>query len=614
MAISLKLVDRRQVEIASWDFSPTAGAAGNDEILVTVGETDQLMFSVVGFDPEQHYTIRIGDIWVGDVLPPSGAGIPGIGISYSPGMLNWMQYPYFESGRGRTRIGLFSKLPDASDWGLVSETTVYVLPTKLGEERFDALTDELERLCGGLLLDLLGKSRRSFERSVATVGMSFRSKEQELKTVEKLWETLARLVSRIVRSPATTVKHELRPANYWGDRPMPPSGIRRLALLGVDPRDPCQPRPIRILQRKPVDSSALPEHQILLGFFLLLQKRIVECGESLEAHIQLLEMDRCYRDQQLGGHPSLFRTEDLPRIQLMEEAGVSASLHYSMISKTARLPLFENVVPLFRRPAPYQFEQNSIYRSVKRLINDFLGSSMVWCSDRGKDATLKLTSRAYENWVFMKLVDSFRAIGLELEPWDEFFRNSASKRFTIDFERGLFFSARISGRKWLRINYEPWVHNLEDAARLGATVHRSGRATVPWSPDVLIECIVEDPDNLRTLYAVVVDAKYTASLRDDHWQNTSKYLEIRSVASGRQVVRQLWLAHPGGVSGITCNDPAVTFGEVGVSAPTDEPVQGILSVAPQIADDGTIQDPFYQFAAGTVAYFTQRVSSQQDGR
>ena len=94
-----------------------------------------------------------------------------------------------------------------------------------------------------------------------------------------------------------------------------------------------------------------------------------------------------------------------------------------------------------------------------------------------------------------------------------------------------------------------------------------------WSPDVLIELLDGQGTSAVVQYAVVVDAKYTARIRDHHWLDTAKYLSIRATRTRRQVVKQLWLAWPDERAGIAPRDSAVLWTRDGPDCPRNETVR-----------------------------------------
>ena len=246
---------------------------------------------------------------------------------------------------------------------------------------------------------------------------------------------------------------------------------------------------------------------------------------------------------------------------------------------------------------------------LKSLILNFINNGAVWIPDSGEDAVVKMTSRMYENWVFMRLVEAFRKLGLDFVAWEQMLGSEGESRFKIDFYRGLGFAAQLTARKWLLIRYEPWILPRNKASEKKETVFRGGEVEVPWSPDILIECLLEHNGIYQTIYAIVIDCKYTRKIKGHHWDAVSKYLEIRSMGTKRQVVKQLWIAYPGDNATITCEDPALSFSKEVPTCGVQESIIGKIHALPcgsefENAGSGisAISDVFNLFASGTARF------------
>ena len=70
----------------------------------------------------------------------------------------------------------------------------------------------------------------------------------------------------------------------------------------------------------------------------------------------------------------------------------------------------------------------------------------------------------------------------------------------------------------------------------------------------------------------------------------------RRFATGSQVVRQLWIVHPGVEANIFCEDPDISFGQRGVSCGINETVTGVIAGRPE---SGMLES----FAEGTLRFF-----------
>ena len=157
------------------------------------------------------------------------------------------------------------------------------------------------------------------------------------------------------------------------------------------------------------------------------------------------------------------------------------------------------------------------------------------------------------------------------------------------------------------MRYEPWVFGRRFAASLGETIFQGRDEETPWSPDVLIEFMKPaGRDAFMLEYAVVVDAKYVRHLRDNHWEQCRKYMQIRSVESGEAIVKQVWLAKPS-VEGISLDDPGLVWTDTGPSARRNETFMGQLGLLPagrqfDVDEDQRATATALEFVRGLLSY------------
>lgn len=587
----LELRDPMGTSVGRWDASSPPVAPQP----VRTAESDPYGLALKGAEPGVDYDIMIGDLdlaqIVGGSLAPGGV----VQQRFGDGSVYWAEAHYFESGRGRTMVTLRYRREKKDAWRSIMSVPVYVVPTKLGEERYEAMVGCLQELCAGLLLDLIGKSRRSYEHMLLRRGISYASKETELRRVRSVWSQLAPLIQRMAASPMRVPRRTLSSGLYWGDKALSPTSMASLARRGFSPRS--TQRPVRGTLTRMVETADILEHAFLLGFLRLLHARIGECIDAIGRQTDAIEGDRAFRDVIIGDSPSLYVQVDIPRLRRLAGARREAAVAGLMIANVINTPLFADIHPRLGGLGRHNFCQNELYRSALRVMREYLASASFWFGDRPQsaDATVKLTSRLYEHWVFLRLVDAFRAAGAKLSPWDEFLRESVRSHFTLEFDRGLRFEGPIGGDRAVRCTFEPWITSKLQAEHSGMSVYKDGEK-MAWSPDVLIELLIAGV----TRYALVLDCKYSRVIREDAWR-TDKYLRIRAVATGSQVVRQLWLVHPGQHCSINPNDDAVRFDHTGVNRPPDESVLGTIGALPG-SDGCDEQGVLQRFATGTLSY------------
>lgn len=598
------------------EWSVVTGGAGVAEPSVVPQQTAVLEeaqpygFRLVGRDSSFEYTLAIGDVPLDALLPDPAACL---GLAYGADHL-WPDYSYFESASGETLVRLLGRHIGSVEWRELTAVTVYVLPSKLGEVRYEAMSSELHRLSASIVLDLYGKSHRTLHLLRAAHGISLRSMEMELRAVETLWPSLSVLVDRLNVWSATRLTLTWRQGPYWGDRRLLPTSVSRLAAAGVAPASRRSLRPIQCLVGQLAETRDLPEHRILLAFLQFLQTRIRQCRAAIAGQIAAIERERPYRGVMIGGRQSLYDTEDRPRIRRLSEARQRTEALYSDVERSARLDLFSGLRPLYRLLNQRQFDQNDVYRGIGRLVVGFLQAHALWVPGGHGRVVAKLTSRLFEHWVLMRLIDALRDNGLQLRSWEEVLEGSRTSRFTLDLDRGTTFRAEPVDGWRLQVQYEPWILPEAEAVRAGASVFRGGVAKVPWCPDVLIEWQVSEGGAWRTVYGVVLDCKYSRHIGESHWTATQKYQEIRSVGSRRQVVRQLWLAYPGDANVVQCLDPEIRFTSLGPTCKAEEFVRGIVQVDIPVSgaepDEGTKRlTAIDEFASGVLRFLMENRDS-----
>jgi hypothetical protein len=596
------LVDHRQQIIAEWPFSMYSEF--NKTVPVerkVVSEKGKYSFLIKEAPSDCDFEISIGDM-----------STDQLGLNTNQGQLNefsyrrfkndiyWVEGVYFESARGVTPISVRVHFAGELSWREFGLYFVYVQPTKLGETRYESMANDLHALSAGLLLDLLGKSKRNYEKVVSRLGISYRSKESELKAIEILWDRLSPVLHRISDSPCVRTIPHMISSRFWEAEPICNKTLKYLMVHGISMGELHQGLRVKAPVLKPRTDINIAEHQILLAFLLFLKRRLMDCRRAISKHIEAIESDRRYREISIANGPSLYQTVDCPRLDRLRGSSRQAEHLQSLIFSAIQLPMFQGVNPRMVSPRAHEFQQSNLYRATRIYMSQYLTEASIWMGDGIGDATLKLTSRMYEQWVFIRLVDAFRRCNINLEPWHEVIRNSIDNRFTIDVDRGLTFCGNISISKQLRITYEPWVVSEAEAKLKGSGVCRGGEVTAPWCPDILIECLESSGDKSHVVYAIVVDCKYTMQRMSYHLDSVRKYLQIRATDTGRQIVHQVWVALPSEPSGITCDDPNIIFTDNGPSCQHSDTFTGQLSLVPDklICD----YDMFTQFAEGTLAY------------
>ena len=99
---------------------------------VPISELQAVGFSLTFRTPDLEYGVSIGDV----PLPPGRAFGPNI---------YWEDGHHFESTRGRVRVHLRTRAAPGAGWRVCARLDVNVVPTKLGEKRYEALVKEIRK-------------------------------------------------------------------------------------------------------------------------------------------------------------------------------------------------------------------------------------------------------------------------------------------------------------------------------------------------------------------------------------------------------------------------------------------------------------------------------------
>ncbi len=534
-----------------------------DAAPVTISELQPIGFAIERRPPEMEYEVAIGDV-------PLGAGTP-----FGPNVY-WADEPYLESTRGRVSVSLLGRAAGSgAEWRDCARLDVTVVPTKLSEERCAALEDDIRRVSAGLIFDLVSKMLRGVRYARGLQGIESRSSHVELRGLRDVWRELSGLIERIDADPHLHVGRRVRPRPCTGADVLDPDAAAWLAARGFDPRSRNARWPVTVPTRVLTKTSDTVEHRLMLGFLRLLLAQVGECVEAARRDVDRIEEDREWRHVAIGAGPTLYEEVDLPKIERLREAVRQGGELAAQIRRAIRLPLFGGLAPQGGEPDTPVFTHVEPYYRFARAMRGYLASKLV-VLETGADERLKETSRLYEHWVFLRLGAAFRAAGLRGDDVEGVVRRLSRHRFVLDLDDDMVVTFRVDQRRRVRVRYEPWILSADAARRRGDLLCRGAGAGPAWRPDVLIEFI----DGSDVDYAVVVDSKYSRRIQDHHWARVEKYTRIRTVAGLRQVVRQVWLAHPGDPAGIRCRDPFVRWTDAGPDRPRDEFVMGEIGLRP----------------------------------
>lgn len=564
--------------------------------MLDLAELQPYGFEVEDGEDDTEYRLNVGDEVVDSPEAARGATLHA-GRRHRR-LVFWEDHPWFESARGFVAIALSSRsAADTDAWRPRLRIVVYVRPTKINEAQYRGLVAALSGLSAGLIFDVLGKSSRGLAHDDARRQMQPRPAHLELKAIESLWNQLRPSLAEIQRDPVARLTRHQQLAGCWGSERLSPSSVTRLAAQGVDPGHPQSPRPFQALRERLKESADTQEHRSIRGFLELVHARIRGCRASVEAHIAAIEAERPYRDRGSDG-PSLYDIHDVPRLKRLRAILSHTGQISREVDRACRGRLFGRLLSDRALPPTPVFNHVAPYRRLRYAARRYLRSSLA-VLDVGLDLRSKATSRMYEQWVFLQVATAFLRAGLSGSAVEQLIRQvEGARRFVVDLQHGTAIELQAPDDRVLKIRYEPHVFGRETARARGDSVYRGSAAESPWSPDVLIEFLRLREDRSHDLEAaVVVDAKYSRRPSEDQWHSAAKYHQIRHVRSGKQVVRQVWLAHPGVPEAIRPRDPAVSWTEDGPDWPRHESIDGVITALPPECEDEATEDALTMEAA-----------------
>lgn len=564
---------------------PPPGEVESEWVEEPIGELQDCSFSVEPAEPAHRYLLRVGDMLADRGRDDSPTESPGEGHAF-PGSSQWAAGQYFESARGDTALTLLSRRTDGDGvWRRRLEARIRIVPTKLGEDRYEAMYQALSRLSLSFVHDLISKSAVRLGLDLAEVRTPVQSAQVRLRLIENLWTALAPALAQIERSPVTVLKRSNGRTRLWGGENLRSRAIAALAERGFS-RDPRE-LPLKSHAFLLSESADTFEHQVIKGFLRRLLAHLMECADDARANVQALRVDRVmlrdFPDAVLRIDESVEKLEKSIESAETRESQIRAaraSQPFSRLraeSHPRRTPVFENVMP---------------YRRVWNLMQQYSNRSAIIV---GSDVSqrVKATSKMYEQWVFFQCAAAIRALGCRCEEEVGVLQQKSRYRFTLNLDYGSRLSFAGPHGEIVTITYQPLIYGYLDAAARRDTLFR-GQVATPWSPDILIEVLDkkrEPGKPPQVLHALILDAKYSARLMDHHWAKVAKYAEIRSTATRAAVVRQVWIAYPGREPEIIPRDDFVEWGLEGPTVGPDETVLGSVALIPHVFDDPVPGDP-----------------------
>jgi PD-(D/E)XK nuclease superfamily protein len=540
-----------------------------------IRETAKIGFEVDDPPENQEYEIFIGDIPLpGDVTPED------FGDS-----IRWRASQHLDGASGVTPI----TLRDPNNGAVLARVNAMVEPSKLSSLAYERMFEDIRRINVELLLDLASKSRVAVSSGLPLRRGSLKALTAriELGQIRRFWRGFSILMAEIIEEPESKFERRTLVSRLRGGERLDGTVMRRFAERGLRARQAF--RTGLLLQV----STALPtrntcENKVLVAFVNILCVRVERC-------LTRAKDERDMRYSRLIVHPrkdvalrKFVRKREEPKIAKLQEIIENAEV---MLGEMRRA-IGTLAVPV-RRMSPRDlvggldtptFRSHPRYSPAAWSMRRFLNNTAI-IVEQGDSVEAKSIATIYEQWVFIQVCAALRTAGLSCISHKSIFEPISSDRFSVDLDRNAAIVFETPDQRLVRLRYEPTV--LPRHAAQGIDSLYRGKSSSPWTPDILLEVLNpgEGPRDYRLVYVAVIDAKYTKSHNiEKRLGEIEKYREIRSVDTGLQIARQVWVAAPVFAS-LEPSDDAITWSATGeVSANPLDVIVGKIGVDPANPD------------------------------
>ena len=568
-----------------------------------IRETQRIGFAVENSESEDDFLISIGDQTLSNDLRHRLRR-----------EVQWELSPCLDGANGVTPIVLHQ----SSDGRVLARANALVEPSKFSSQAYERMFEAITRISIELLLDLVTKSRLNLATSIYTPAQMSAmtvSARLELSRIRRFWRGFSGVLSQLLDSPVVKMQSHLAVRRHRPGERVGHETVRRLTASGRPVKRAIQDGFLLALPTVTTTTDTI-ENRVIVGFIDLLRKRLLR---SRAVAVREQKSVRAKMDNYVDGDPALYNfvlKREAPRIsKLLESIELIDGLALEMsrakqcfdisnFRQQSSSPLADLDTPVFRN--------HPTYARAALSIRTFLTQTAM-VVEQGGDEGAKGIETLYEQWVFFETCAALRVAGLSCISHKSLFEPISRNRFSVDVDRNAAVVFEAPDGRRVSVRYEPTI--LPQQAALGIDTLYRGNAQTPWTPDIVLEVLEQrtGPIDYRLVYAVVIDAKYTKRYNlNRKLDEISRYQEIRSVATGKQIVRQVWVAAPvetmimprdetilWSAYGEVEADPAdVILGSVGVDPATPEEttttmtsfVLGILNHSREFAAYGAIDE------------------------
>lgn len=540
-----------------------------------VQETTPIGFRVDDLSEDQEFKISIGDLQLGDDVQAEDFG----------DTIRWRAGQHLSGASGVTPISLC----DAATGDVLARSLALVEPSKLSASAYEAMFADMRRISVELLLDLISKSRLALARrpSSRSGGVQPLTARLELSQIRQFWNRLSPILADILEDPHMELRQRRsirRPRP--GERLMP-DVLRRFAQRGLGAREAVRTGALVELPTAMPDRNTR-ENSVIVAFMDMLWRRVDRSLKRARAERDMrLARKRSFGldDAALARFIQLREEPKIARLQEIIDAGEGIVTEIRMAMRSFAVPVTrmsrQDFLGSFNSP---YFRSHRHYARAARLMHAFLDTTAV-VVEQGDAEGAKSIETIFEQWVFFQISAACQAAGLSCISHNSIFEPIARDRFSVDLDRNAAIGFAAKDGRIVRLRYEPTI--LRRQAAQGIDSIYQEQSSSAWTPDIVVEVLVpgRDPRDYRLAYAAVIDAKYTTAGNVwDRLEKIEKYREIRSVDTGNQIARQVWVAASIDAS-LQPRDKAVAWSSGGeVSADPGDVILGVVGADPADPD------------------------------
>ena len=518
-----------------------------------VTETTRIGFEVEDHDERISYEVLIGDFPLPEDVQPQE----------HRSRLEWPASACLDGASGVTPISL----RDATTGSALARTYAMVEPSKLSAIAYERMFDDVRQVSIELLLDLLSKSRLAVSRGLPVRRNSLQvlTARVELTQIRRFWRGFSAILSDILDEPHMELRRGLAVRRLHSGERLDGSVLRGFAQRGLQARQALRSGTLLELPTALPSRDTL-ENRAIVAFIHLLCRRV-------ERSLVRAKEERDMRAASITIHgetgSALMRFVQLregPKITKLQEVIETAETLLNNMRRAMRV-FAVPVSPMLPRDffdgfdTPV-FRSHPRYSLVAQMMRGFLRNTAI-VVEQGDSEGAKSIETIYEQWVFFQVCAALRDAGLTCVSHNSIFEPIALDRFSVDLDRNAAITFEAPDKRIVRLRYEPTI--LPHYAAQGIDSIYRGRSESPWTPDIVLEILEarDDPRDYRLVYAAVIDAKYTtAENTENRLERIEKYQEIRSVETGDQIARQVWVAAPIRAS-LQPRDEAITWSAEG---------------------------------------------------